>query len=191
MIVENVERDDFDGTEQVDGSGEASANVNKTSKPLGILTHQVKTQEDVVRLIGLATEAHAESRFSHLEFSEEKYFRAYSSVIGSDNKVAFFVCYNGRPVGVTGATVGEHFLGNGGRMATAFTVYVSEEIRRTFLGGKVAVRLVRLLADWANIQNADELHIMSTAGIVPQRTDKFFKKLGFVTYGGNYVARVG
>ena len=191
LSTQIIEHGDIEENDPVMRSGDTPDSKAVTSKLSGMTTHQAVTQEDVVRLVGLANEAHAESRFAHLPFSEEKYFRAYSNVIGSRSSVAFYVCNNGRPVGITGATVGEHYLGFGGRMATAFTVYVSAEVRGTLLGGKVAVRLVRMLADWAKAQEAEELHILSTAGIVPEQTDRFLKKLGFQPYGGNYVARVG
>jgi len=61
----------------------------------------------------------------------------------------------------------------------------------TLLGGKVGVKLMRVVSDWARAQGAEELHIYSTAGIDPAHSDKFFRKLGFQPYGGNYVARLG
>jgi len=65
------------------------------------------------------------------------------------------------------------------------------KIRGTFLGGKVGVKLMRVVSDWARAQGAEELHIYSTAGIDPAHSDRFFRRLGFQPYGGNYVARLG
>lgn len=36
-----------------------------------------------------------------------------------------------------------------------------------------------------------ELHVHSTSGIAPQRTDRMLRRRGFKTYGGSYVTGVG
>ncbi len=72
-------------------------------------------------------------------------------------------------------------------MATTYIVYVSKSVRKTLLGGKIGVRLIRLLVDWAKAQQVQEIHIIATAGIEPEHTDTFVRRLGFEPYGGNYV----
>lgn len=57
-------------------------------------------------------------------------------------------------------------------MATVYVMYVSAKIRSTFLGGKVGLKLIRMVSDWAQAQAAEELHIHATSGIDPERTDK-------------------
>ncbi|HEY8595424.1 MAG TPA: hypothetical protein VIL84_09270 [Devosiaceae bacterium] len=54
------------------------------------------------------------------------------------------------------------------------------------MGGKIGVRLIRMAADWAQAQNAEELHLQATSGIESERTDRLMKRLGFKAYGGNY-----
>jgi len=163
----------------------------KSGDETGITARQVTTIQDIAHLIGLAKEFHEESRFSHIPFSEEKYFKIYSKVLKQKNNIAFFINYKGRPVGIISAVVGDYFLGDGGRMVTTNIIYVSSSIRSSFLGSRVGVRLVRLISSWAKAQEVEELHIHTAAGIEPEHSDRFFKKLGFVPYGGNYVARVG
>ncbi len=76
-------------------------------------------------------------------------------------------------------------------MVTVYVLYVSARVRNTFLGGKVGVKLLRLVSEWAKAQKAEEIHIHSTSGIEPKRSDKMLSRMGFTTYGGNYVARLG
>ncbi|MGK2226858.1 MAG: hypothetical protein ACI9GK_000664 [Devosia sp.] len=47
-----------------------------------------------------------------------------------------------------------------------------------------------MVCDWAKAQGAEELHIHSTSGIDPERTDKLLTRLGFKAYGGNYAVRL-
>ncbi len=50
-------------------------------------------------------------------------------------------------------------------MATTYIVYVSKSVRKTLLGGKIGVRLIRLLVDWAKAQQVQEIHIIATAAL--------------------------
>lgn len=75
-------------------------------------------------------------------------------------------------------------------MATVLTFYIPPRIRETLLGGRVTLKMMRILSDWARAQRALEIHMHSTSGIAPQRTDRMLRRLGFKTYGGSYVGRV-
>ncbi len=134
-------------------------------------------------------------------FSEKKYTRAFSSAIANPKKsLALYVQCNGKTVGLLNAGVGTYYLSEEGKMATVYGVRarrrearksVSSKIRGSLLGGKVGVKLIRMLTDWAKSQNATEIYIHATSGIEAKRTDKFLTRLGFVPYGGNYGGRVG
>jgi hypothetical protein len=86
--------------------------------------------------------------------------------------------------------VGDYYLSDGGRMVTIYVMYVSARVRHSLLGGRIGIRLIRMVSDWARAQGAAELHIYSTSGISPERTDRMLRRLGFTTYGGCYVASV-
>jgi hypothetical protein len=144
--------------------------------------------EEILKIKDISREFHAESRYAHLEFSEEKFIRAYTKAIKNPaDTLSVYVQYKGETVGVLSAGVGDYYLGVGGKMATIYVMYVSAKIRSTMLGGKVGIRLIRTVMDWAKSQEANEVHIHSTAGIEPERTDKLLTRLGFKPYGGNYV----
>lgn len=73
---------------------------------------------------------------------------------------------------------------------TVYGLYVSAKLRGTYLGGKVGVKLLRLVSEWAKSRDAEETHIYSTSGIEPEQTDKMLIRMGFGTYGANYVAKL-
>ncbi len=54
-----------------------------------------------------------------------------------------------------------------------------------------SVRLILPMAILTALsQNAEEIHIHATSGIEPERTDKMLTRMGFETYGANYVAKL-
>ena len=71
-------------------------------------------------------------------------------------------------------------------MVTVYALYVSKAIRATTLGGRVTIKLLRILNDWAKAQKAEEVHVHVTSGVEPERTDRLLRRLGYRTYGGNY-----
>lgn len=77
------------------------------------------------------------------------------------------------------------------RLATTFRCYVAPSVRHSVAGGgRVASKLIRTFTDWAKQQGAQELHIHATVGIEPERVDRFFRRLGFETFGGNYAVEI-
>ena len=157
----------------------------ETQKNLRII--RASAQADISAIRDVALEFHAESRYAHVPFSEKKFVRVFSKAISSPNDtLAVYVQNKGKTVGLLNAGVGDYYLGEGGRMATVYVMYVSASIRDSFLGGKVGVKLIRLVSEWAKAKGAMELNIQATSGIHPERTDKLLRRLGFKTYGGNY-----
>jgi hypothetical protein len=153
----------------------------------GLRVFRATRQEDISAVRDIAREFHAESRYAHVPFSEQKFARFFARAISdSDSALAVVVQYRGRTVGLLHAGVGDYYLGEGGRLVTVYALYVSASIRRTLLGGRVGVRLLRLVGSWAKIKGAAEVHVHSTSGINPRRTDKLMRHLGFEVYGGSY-----
>ena len=148
-------------------------------------------QEEILEVRDLVLEYHAESRYAHLPFSEKKFIRAYSKALSSPtDTLALYVQYKGKTIALLHAGAGDYYLGEGGRMVTVYAMYVSPGIRRSLLGGRVGIKLLRLVGDWAKQQGARDLHVHSTSALAPARTDKLMRALGFSVYGGNYVAAV-
>lgn len=147
---------------------------------------------EIVNIRSIAHEFHAESRYAHLQFSDEKMIHQYTKAISNPRGVlVIYVQYAGETVGLLQAGVGDYYLGIGGRMVTIYSLYVAAKIRGSYLGGKVGVKLLRLVTEWAKSQAAEEMHIHATSGIEPNRADKMLTRMGFETIGGNYVVRLG
>jgi len=160
--------------------------------PKGLIAYRAQSMKELPQVREISREFHSECRYAHLPFSEEKFIRVCSKAISSpEDMLAVYVQHNGKTVGVLNAAVGDYYMGEGGRMVTIYVMYVSGKIRGTFLGGKVGVKLMRMVTGWAKSQKAEEIHIHATSGIEPKRTDKMLTRMGFKTYGGNYVAKLG
>jgi hypothetical protein len=158
----------------------------------GLKVFRASRQEEILAVRDIALEYHAESRYAHIPFSERKFIRFFSKAISSPNDtLALYVQHNGRTVGLLNAGVGEYYLGEGGRMVTVYALYVSKAARASALGGRVTVKLIRILNDWAKAQESAEVHVHVTSGVEPERTDRLLRRLGYRSYGGNYVAHVG
>ncbi|MEP0520990.1 MAG: hypothetical protein ABJO09_14185 [Hyphomicrobiales bacterium] len=165
----------------------------ESSSPSGeLVVYRATKPEEIVNIRGIAHEFHAESRYAHLQFSEEKLTRAFSRAINNpSNTLSIYIQCDGETVGIVQAAAGDYYLGIGGRIVSVLNLYVSRRIRGTYLGGKVGVKLLRVVSEWAGTQRAEEIHIHSTSGIDPLRTDKLLTRMGFEVIGGNYMARLG
>lgn len=169
-------------TNGVEGAGEIPATG-------GLKMFRASAQEDILAIRDIAIEFHAESRYGHLPFSERKFIRFFSKAISNPNAtLAIYVQHKGVTVGVLNAGIGDYYLADGGRMATVYVMYVSKTVRHSILGGRVGLKLLRIVSDWAKAQRAGELHIHATSGIEPERTEKLLRRVGFEGYGGNYAA---
>ncbi|NRA89019.1 MAG: GNAT family N-acetyltransferase [Rhizobiales bacterium] len=183
--------DSVSATEQTTANADTDASsipvVNKNSLTL----HQATRAEDIVKLRDIMLEFHSECRYSHLPFSEEKFIRIYTKAINNLNDTIFlYIQRDGKTVGALNAGVGDYYLGVGGRMVTVYGIYVSKRIRGSFLGGKVGLKLIRAISDWAKSKDAEEIHIHTTSGIETMRTDKLLTRIGFSAMGANYVAKI-
>lgn len=163
----------------------------ESQDPNGLVFYRGRRIEEAAHIIEIAREFHAESRYAHLPFSEEKLMRVCARAANHPNDIfAVYVLLKGETVGVLHAGIGDYYLGVGGRLVTIYSYYVSRKIRASYLGGKIAVKLLRLVSEWARSQKADELHIHATSGIAPQKADKMLRRMGFETVGGSYAARL-
>jgi len=125
----------------------------------------------------LAEEFHRESRYGHIPFSERKFKRHFLQTLNNpDDTLGAYVRHGDKVVGPLQAGVGDYYLGEGGRMVTVLT---PRAVRDTMLGGRVTLKMLRIVTDWAKAQGALELHMHSTSGIAPQRTDRMLRRLGF------------
>ena len=64
---------------------------------------------------------------------------------------------------------------------------VTEAVTGTPFGGRVALKLVAAVRQWARERACRHVLVHATSGIEPARTDRFFRRCGFNVVGGNYV----
>lgn len=70
-------------------------------------------------------------------------------------------------------------------------IFVSQEIRNSFLGGRVAVALMDAFMAWGEFKKADVLGIASISGLRYKSMNKMIKKYGFTTIGFTSMKKVG
>lgn len=126
---------------------------------------KLSTASETLLLLPLARAWHAESRYSHLPFSEEKFLKQVMAALGrKDNGAAFFVVHKTSVVGVINLAVGEAWLADGGCYATCLAWFIEPRIRRTLLGGKVAGLLLEEAKKWSHARGAADLLVHGTHG---------------------------
>ena len=141
--------------------------------------------EDVLRICRLA---HEEGAFRDIPFSEDKVRRlAAQSRDPSGNRLGLVAVFDGRVAGLALAVLGDYFIGQDARITTVQAVILDPAIRSSLLGGKVTFRLVRTVMRWSEAAGAVKVMIHNTSGVRISEADRFFRKLGFRTLGGNYV----
>ena len=142
-------------------------------------------------LLDLVEAAHRESRFGDIPFSRDKARRLLDAALtqGAHHLIAVAEV-RGRPQGFVFSSVGEYLVGTGALIVTINAVYTSKALRRSLLGGRVAVGLFRSVGRWSRGIGAREILLHVTSGISVERSGRTISRLGFVSAGQSYVARV-
>lgn len=139
----------------------------------------------------LARVNHAESLFSEIAFSRAKFFKAFDNTLQEPNiYLGLKVSFGDEIVGFCYALLGGYYIGEDAKIVTVIAIVTSPRIRTRILGGKAALRLTRGVEIWARGMGASYVLYHATAGINPTGSDRFFRKLGMTTLGGNYGMRL-
>jgi len=150
--------------------------------------HVARAEEtDRAAVRELARVNHAESAFGRLPFSDQRFDAMFDACMGSpERSILLKASVEGKVVGFLYCNLGPYFIAEGGLIASVMAVYVSKECRSSLMGGKVAVRLVRGIGKLAKAMGADALLFYVTSEIDAAKSDRFFRKMGLSTLGGNY-----
>lgn len=147
----------------------------------------VNSAEDLPALVSLAREAHEESRFSYIPFSEEKVRKIALAALETPNRNAVFLSLKGkRPIGFAYCTIGEYHIGEGALLTTIHNMNVSRSVRASLSGGKVALGLFKGVETWSKARGASEVLFHVTSGVDLARAHKLAKRIGFKFIGGSY-----
>lgn len=148
-------------------------------------------EADRDRVCALARRAHRESIFSDIPFSEGKFHRAFDNTLEEPgNYLGLKAALGSRILGYSYGLLGGYHIGEGARIVTVVSIFVDRRIRSGLLGGKVAVRLVRGIELWGRRHDARLVLYHVTSGRGAGGTDRFFRRLGMTTLGGNYGVRL-
>ncbi|MEP1557512.1 MAG: hypothetical protein ABJJ90_12370 [Lentilitoribacter sp.] len=145
--------------------------------------------------VHLAREAHLHTVFRNIPFSEDKAKAIFDKAIDQPERFGLIYAVPGAEgplaedglLGFASVHADEHFLGTGTLIATVQTLNISQNLSGTLLGGKVALRLVRAVRHWAKERGCAHLLVHVTNGENAEDADRFFRRCGMVTVGGNYV----
>lgn len=155
------------------------------------LTVDRVVEADRRRVCDLARLAHEESLFKDIAFSEAKFFKAFDSTLHEpDTYLGLKVSLGDEIVGFSYALLGGYYIGDDAKVVTVITIATSPETRSRILGGKAALRLTRGIEIWAEGMGASYVLYHATSGTNPTSSDRFFRKLGMTTLGGNYGVRL-
>lgn len=144
---------------------------------------------DIETLVTFCRNAHDESVFSNIEFSEPKVRMMGKRGLDKNKprEITLVAEINGRLVGYSHALTGEYFAGTGALLTTVDVIYVKKSIRKSLLGGRVAYCLAKSMKQCSRKLHSSYCLFHVTSGIDPEKTDGFLRKLGAKTLGGNYI----
>lgn len=148
-------------------------------------------EADRRQVCDLARLVHEESFFSDIAFSEAKFFKALDNTLHEpDTYLGLKVSLGSEIVGFCYALLGGYYIGEDAKVVTVITIAVAPETRSRILGGKAALRLTRGIEIWAKGMGASYVLYHATSGTNPTSSDRFFRRLGMTTLGGNYGAKI-
>ena len=80
----------------------------------------------------------------------------------------------------------EYLYGSGVLIVTINTVYTSQRLRGSLLGGRAALGQFRAVGLWSKGIGAREILLHTTSGIKEERVGKAAERMGFAKLGGSY-----
>ena len=142
---------------------------------------------DRYRVCELARMAHEESLFGDIPFSETKFFAQFDNTIEEPHEfLGLKVHLDGHIIGFCYAQLGGFYIGEGAKIVTVISLVTDPEVRAKVLGGKAALKLTKGIEVWAKAMGAAHVMYHVTSGTSPVGSDRFFRRLGMRTLGGNY-----
>lgn len=140
----------------------------------------IANADSIPRMLSMCKRMHAESRYSHLDYSEEKMAALIWSLLRHPTGIVLE-----QPNGLLLGIVDEYWFGRD-KYAYEMLLYVEPAFR----GSPQAVRLVQAYIDRAKVFGAKDIHIENTTGIQTEGIENFFQRMGFGRVGGNFLMEV-
>lgn len=143
-------------------------------------------ESDLDQCLELGRIMHEESSFRVHPFVPER-VAALATVCMTDSRfVAFVAERDGRIMGMFVGLIGDHYFSDA-TYATDMLLYVHPQDR----GSTAAIRLMSTFEKWAVDKGCCEIRVGAATGIDPQKTDRFFRGIGYSQCGIQYLKRIG
>tara|TARA_B100002019_G_scaffold37390_2_gene31279 strand:- start:2717 stop:3169 length:453 start_codon:yes stop_codon:yes gene_type:complete len=134
---------------------------------------------DIKEIIELGYRMHQESHFKNLDFDPEKLKELVAQFIHM--QFVQIAVHNNQIIGVFIGFITEYYFGKD-LYASDLTYYVDKTLR----GSAAAVKLFRDFETWAIKKGAKRINPATSTGINPERTKKFYEKMGYTMTGHTY-----
>lgn len=137
-------------------------------------------ETDIHAVIAMGKAMHDESSLSDMTFDVDKCEQWFFSAL--ENGLVVIAENDGKYLGMLGAGTGELDFSKD-KIAFDHLVYVIPEYR----GTRLAERMIKVYILWAKEMGVKEgrINIGINSGINTERTERFYRKLGFVRSGVN------
>lgn len=153
----------------------------------GLRVRIATSPSDISLTASIAREAHEESWFNGYPYSESKREAFIFDALASPERSAFFIASVGSKVtGVLYCRCEEYIIGSGGLMTNIYGFYIEKDSRKSLLGGKSALLLMKSCLEWSRKRKSTEVLIHATANIENNRSSRFFQRANMKYLGGNY-----
>lgn len=149
-----------------------------------MITTRPLTRPDIPAMLDGCERLHAESRFARMEFDRSDMEALIETgLIVPEHFFCEVITSEGQFAGALFATVGKSFFGND-KWAQDIVFFVLPEFR-----GHCVWALRRIGAHyqaWAQERGAKVIDLKAATGINPERTARFFERLGFPRVGSQH-----
>ncbi len=153
----------------------------------GLRVRIATSPRDILLTASIAREAHEESWFKGYPYSETKREAFIFEALAFPERSAFFIASVGSKVtGVLYCRCEEYILGSSGLMTNIYGIYIEKDSRKSLLGGKSAVLLMKSCLEWSKQRKSTEVLLHATANIENYRSSRFFQRANMKYLGGNY-----
>ncbi|GFE63139.1 hypothetical protein [Litoreibacter roseus] len=144
-------------------------------------------EADRSEICELARLAHEGTVFADMQFSTKKFSTRFDDTINKpEHYLGLAVKSSGKSVRFCCASLGGYYIGDNANVVTVNVIATERKVRSTMLGGRAVIMLQRGIEEWARTHNAKFVLYHVTSGMNASNLDRFFRKSGLKTLGGNY-----
>ena len=144
-------------------------------------TYRAATAADLLQLVQLSKEMHAETSFQSLSFSEPKIALELATFLAEPRNFTCVADRDGKLVGAIGAYLTAPIFSDDPVVFDHFW-YVSQEARGSLVGS----RLLKYVAQWAKVQGAKACFLTLGSDVSSDRVGQMAERLGYRRLGGFY-----